>query len=92
MGKVYNWAKGIFFDRRQGAPDFVVGRMSFKVEDAVPWLQENQNERGYVNTQITVKKSGDGWNVSLDDWQPQQRQPSQPSAESQPPAGDDIPF
>jgi hypothetical protein len=35
------FADGFSFKRNENAPDFVVGRMSIKVEDAVTWLKSN---------------------------------------------------
>ena len=89
MDKVF--ADGFYWDRHENAPDFVVGKMSVKVAQAVPFLQEHANDGGYVNLQVKRSKGGKLY-VELDTWQPEQRQPSQPPAESQPPAGDDIPF
>ena len=38
--------------KRQGAPAFVLGSVSIKVDDAIQWLNENKNEKGYVNLDI----------------------------------------
>lgn len=48
---------GFFFERpREGAPAFVKGRLSIKVDKAVQFLQENQNEKGYVNADLLASK------------------------------------
>jgi hypothetical protein len=53
------FAEGIYFDLpREGAPDFVKGRMSFKVAEAVVFLQKHENNAGYVNLDLKVGKSG----------------------------------
>lgn len=53
------FADGFFFDRpREGAPDFVKGRMSIKVEEAIPFLQKNVGEKGYVNLDLLLSKKG----------------------------------
>jgi len=52
-------AAGMFFDRpREGAPEFVKGRMSIKVSDALPFLEVNKNEAGYVNLDLLTSKAG----------------------------------
>ena len=50
---------GMFFDKPSaGAPDFVKGKISVKVETLVPFLEEHKNDKGYVN--IDLKKSTGG--------------------------------
>jgi predicted membrane-bound spermidine synthase len=47
------FAKGFYGSMKaQNAPSFVLGRLSIKVDDAIQWLQENKNEKGYVNIDI----------------------------------------
>jgi predicted membrane-bound spermidine synthase len=47
------FARGFYGTMKpQNAPSFVLGRVSIKVEDAIQWLQENKNEKGYVNLDI----------------------------------------
>ena len=62
------FADGFVFDRRDNAPDFVIGRVSVKVEEAIKFLQTHKNERGWVN--IQVKKSDKGFYTELDTWKP----------------------
>ena len=95
MDKVF--ADGIYFDRNDNAPDFVIGKISIQIGKALPFLQENANEKGYVNLQVKRSKGGKLY-VELDTWQPQQPNYSgtaQPAAQ-QPAAGagpdDKIPF
>ena len=50
---------GMFFDKPSaGAPDFIKGKISVKVETLVPFLEEHKNDKGYVN--IDLKKSAGG--------------------------------
>lgn len=52
------FAEGIYFDRpREGAPEFVKGRISIKIETAVPFLQKNASN-GYVNLDLKTSKEG----------------------------------
>ena len=44
------FADGIFFNsKHENAPDFVLGSISFKVDEAVAFLQKYKKEDGYVN-------------------------------------------
>ena len=53
------FAKGFFGNqKRQGAPAFVLGSVSIKVEDAIQWLKENVNDKGYVNLDINEGRDG----------------------------------
>ena len=53
--KVY--AKGFYGKLpRQGAPDYVLGSLNIKVEDAITFLKENANSGGYVNLDILKQK------------------------------------
>tara|TARA_R110000868_G_scaffold9795_1_gene48196 strand:- start:4035 stop:4313 length:279 start_codon:yes stop_codon:yes gene_type:complete len=71
------FADGFSFKRRDGAPEFVVGRMSVKVEDAVLWLKSN-SKNGWVNMDIKQAKGGNYY-CELDTWEakPQNSEPSQ---------------
>ena len=62
------FADGFSFKRRESAPDFVVGNVSIKVEDAVPFLQKHA-KNGWVNLNVLKAKSGKQY-VELDQWQP----------------------
>ena len=53
------FAKGIYGSMKpQNAPSFVLGRLSIKVEDAIQWLKENVNEKGYVNLDVNEGREG----------------------------------
>ena len=63
-------AKGFFFDRpREGSPEFVKGRISIKVEDAIAFLNEHKNEKDYVNLDLLSSKEGKLY-LKLNDWKP----------------------
>lgn len=64
------FADGFFFDRpREGAPEFVKGRMSIKVEEAIPFLKANVNEKGYINLDLKLSREGKLY-LQLDTWKP----------------------
>ena len=62
MDKVF--AKGFSFKRNDNAPDFVVGKLSLKADEAIQFIKENEF-KGWVN--LDVKKSKDGkYYIELD--------------------------
>lgn len=86
------FADGFIFKRNNNAPDFVVGRMSIKLDDAIAFLKEHQSN-GWVN--IDIKKSQGGkFYTELDTWKPNSNgngnaQATQPQPQE---ASDDLPF
>ena len=51
------YAKGLFANPKLDThPDFVVCKLSFKTSDFKKWLDENTNEKGYVNVDILKGK------------------------------------
>jgi len=62
------FADGFSFKRRAGAPDFVIGNISVKVDDAVAFLQKNA-KGGWVNLDILTAKSGKQY-IELNQWEP----------------------
>ena len=53
------FAEGIYFSApNEKAPDFVKGKLSFKVLDAIKFLEANVNNAGYVNCDIKESKGG----------------------------------
>lgn len=96
------FAEGFSFKRNEKAPEFVVGRLSLKVEDAVAFMREHE-KNGWVNVNIKTARSGNHY-VELDTYEPQQGG-SKPKEEEKPKskptqkdhiesfeAGDDLPF
>jgi len=50
------FANGVVFEYpRQGAPDFVIGRLSFKRDDMIKWLESKTDE--WVNTDVLKARS-----------------------------------
>jgi len=53
------FAEGIYFDKpREGAPEFVKGRIALQPEKLYQWAKQYTNDKGYVN--IDLKKSKEG--------------------------------
>ncbi len=62
------FADGFSFKRNDNAPDFVVGRLSMKVEDAIAFLRQHE-KRGWVNLSIKTARSGNYY-LELDTFEP----------------------
>lgn len=94
------FADGFSFKRNEKAPDFVVGRLSLKADDAVAFIREHEKS-GWVNLNIKTARSGNHY-VELDTYEPTQGG-GKPQAEAKPKAepkavepeeeeGGDLPF
>ena len=90
MEKVF--ADGFVFKRNEKAPDFVVGGISVKVEDAVAFLRKH-DKNGWVNLQVKNSQGGKYY-VELDTFEPkaQQQQTPAPAQQPEPVSGDELPF
>ena len=91
------FADGFSFKRNENAPDFVVGRVSIKVEDAVAFMKQNA-KNGWVNLDVKQARSGNYY-MELDTFEPKSKSNDQPKSKpSKAPApapaedDDDIPF
>lgn len=64
------FANGFSFKRNEKAPDFVVGRMSILVSDAVAFIKEHEKNK-YVNLNIKIARAGNYY-VELDTYEPRE--------------------
>ena len=68
------FADGIYFDApREGAPEFVKGKVSIKVDKALLFLKQHENEKGYVNLDLLKSKEGKLY-FQLNTWVPRDMQ------------------
>lgn len=93
------FADGFSFKRNEKAPDFVVGRLSLKADDAVAFIREHE-KNGWVNLNIKTARSGNHY-VELDTYEPtkgggKQQEEAKPKAapnpEPEPEEEGDLPF
>jgi len=98
-GMIIKWLGPNDPNRRQNAPDFILGQISFKVDDIVKCLQANNNN-GWVNVDIKRSQGGKVYS-EVDTWKPKGQQDNQagyqPQNQQAPPPpqfnpADDIPF
>ena len=72
------FADGFSFKRNEKAPDFVVGRLSLKVDDAIAFIRDH-HKNGWVNLNIKTARSGNHY-VELDTYEPPTEQAGGKSA------------
>ena len=68
MSKEKVFADGFLFKTRENQPEWVVGSLSVKVEDAIAFLKDN-HKNGWVNLNINTARSGKQY-VELDTFEP----------------------
>jgi|TARA_B100001094_G_scaffold329834_1_gene393529 hypothetical protein len=61
------FANGFSFKRRDNAPEFVVGRLSLKVDDAMAFVKEHM-KNGWINFNVNQARSGNYY-VELDTYE-----------------------
>lgn len=97
--KERTFADGFIFKRKENAPEFVVGRLSVKVDEAIAFMRANSSD-GWINLDIKYGRTGNAY-VELDTFKPKSAeatskpQPSKPKAKPQVQDDDDdedLPF
>ena len=81
------FADGFIFKRNEKAPEWVVGSMSIKVDEAMAFLAQNES-KGWVNLNVNIGKSGKPY-VELDTWKPKTTKNNDVFEESD---DEDVPF
>ena len=61
------FADGFIFKRREDAPEFVIGRLSIKVDEAIAFLRQNE-KNGWVNLDAKYGRSGNPY-LELDTYE-----------------------
>ena len=92
MEKQKVFADGFVFKRNENAPDFVIGSLSVKVEEAVAFLKQH-TKNGWVNLQVKNSQGGKYY-MELDTFEPkvQQAPAQQPEPVTSSAPGDELPF
>ena len=81
------FADGFIFKRNENAPEFVVGSMSIKVDEAMAFLAQNET-KGWVNLDVKLSKGGKYY-VELDTWKPNTEKVIEKVSEK---PAEDLPF
>ena len=66
------FADGFLFKRNEKAPDFVVGRLSIKVEDAIAFMKQHA-KGGWVNLGVKTARSGNYY-IELDTFEAKEKE------------------
>jgi len=66
------FADGFLFKRNEKAPDFVVGRISIKVEEAIAFMHQHQ-KNGWVNLGVKTARSGNYY-IDLDTFEAKEKE------------------
>jgi hypothetical protein len=70
------FANGFIFKRNDNAPDFVVGKLSIKAQDAIMFINQH-NKKGWLN--LDIKKSKEGkFYMELDTYEVKESNESNP--------------
>jgi len=88
MEKIF--ADGFVFKRNEKAPDFVVGNISVKVEEAVAFLKQH-TKNGWVNLQVKNSQGGKYY-IELDTFEPKAQQQQAPAQQPEPVNDGSLPF
>jgi len=73
------FADGFLFKRNEKAPDFVVGRISIKVEEAIAFMKQHE-KGGWVNLGVKTARSGNYY-IDLDTFQANDSSPKESAVE-----------
>jgi|TARA_R110000796_G_scaffold93087_2_gene197503 hypothetical protein len=82
------FADGFIFKRRESAPDFVIGNISVKVEEAISFLKTH-HKNGWVNLNVLTSKGGKPY-VELDQFVPKKSGNDAPAEATPVAPADDI--
>jgi hypothetical protein len=63
------FADGFMFKMNPNSPEWVIGGLSLKAEEAIQFIQKH-TDNGWVNLKINIGKSGKPY-VELDTWKPE---------------------
>jgi hypothetical protein len=73
------FAEGFMFKMKPNSPEWVVGSLSLKADEAIAFIQKN-TDKGWVNLNVNIGKSGKPY-VELDTWKPTQAATTTPDPE-----------
>tara|TARA_R110000796_G_scaffold51680_9_gene121961 strand:- start:998 stop:1276 length:279 start_codon:yes stop_codon:yes gene_type:complete len=68
------FADGFLFKKRESAPEWVVGSISVKVDEAIGFLTSNA-KNGWVNLNVNQSRGGKYY-IELDTFVPKKQEPS----------------
>ena len=84
------FADGFMFKMQPDSPEWVVGSLSLKSEEAIAFIQKH-SDKGWVNLKVNIGKSGKPY-VELDTWKPNATKTKDTSADYNADGSTDLPF
>jgi hypothetical protein len=84
------FADGFMFKMKPDSPEWVIGSISLKSEDAIKFINEH-TDKGWLNLNVHVGKSGKPY-VELDQWKPTQKTDSSSQDTLYSSDKEDLPF
>lgn len=84
------FADGFIFKMKPTSPEWVVGSLSLKAEDAIAFIQKH-TEKGWVNLNVHIGKSGKPY-VELDTWKPNEAKTNDSAVDFNAGGSSDMPF
>lgn len=78
------FAKGFIFKRNDNAPEWAIGKLSIKAQEAIQFINE-KNNGGWLNLEIKKSKEGKFY-IELDTYE------AKPKVESVKEIKEDLPF
>ncbi len=84
------FADGFMFKMQPNSPEWVVGSLSLKSEEAIAFIQKN-SDKGWVNLKVNIGKSGKPY-VELDTWKPNAPKTNDSADDYNGAGSSDLPF
>lgn len=84
------FADGFVFKRNENAPDFVVGRISIKVNEAIDFIKKHE-KNGWVNLGVKTARSGNYY-IDLDTFEANDSSKKESTKAKVEKVEDDLPF
>ena len=83
-------------ERRDDAPDFVIGKFSIRIDQFRDWMKDHlaaNPDEEWINVDMNMSKGGKPYAV-LNTWKPEQKMPDRKPEPEQPdyPDDGDLPF
>jgi hypothetical protein len=80
MSKERIFAKGFYVKQNPQAPDYVIGNLSIKADEAIEFIKEHTNDRGWVNLSMMKSKEEGKAYIELNTYEPKQQETFVPDA------------
>lgn len=84
--------KGLYVERKENAPEFVVTNLSIKSEEFIEFVKDNTNNKWYLNIDIQTSKSSWKQYAKLNEWKPKSKEGIEPMEWDEDISIENIPF